>query len=184
VTAYPALELRKIVVVGYSLDAPDGAPLLDGEGMPVRRHEHPVLMRVAFWVPQAAPFRRRPMRTTLEYLRSCPDEAAGKPLELVGSFTALDYAHLMREPASVTRDYTLVLDASPFELQALRDGRIEEQIADFTFSRQPEHHERRALLLPHWERRTVLSLGVLPNALPLATKANPGFMLTPIVGEA
>jgi hypothetical protein len=57
------------------------------------------------------------------------------------------------------------LVASPlqFELDALRDGAIEEQVQDFTFPRQPSVEEMRLHLMPHWERRTLASLGYLPN---------------------
>lgn len=116
------LELRKIVVIGIAFVAPDGAPLLDGDGLPADPLKHPVKIRVAFWVPQKQPFQR----------------CSGATSVAVG--------------------------ALPFEVQALKDGAIVEQVQDFAFPRQPSIEEMRRALMPHWERLTLASLGVVPNA--------------------
>jgi len=167
------LELRKIIIVGYEFDAPAGAPLLDADGLPVAAHQHPIRMRVTFWIPQRLPLKRRPVGTLDEYLRSVVAARPGatialqRPASTLAAYMrehGLDH-HLMglrEKPAG----YTLVADARPFELQALRDGAIEEQIQDFTFPRQPSLDELRAHLMPHWEQRTLASLGYLPSRPP------------------
>lgn len=124
------LELRKIVIVAYAFDAPDGAPVLDAQGLPLAPVECPVKFRVAFWVPAKQPFQR------------------------------CDGA-------------TVVGDARPFEIQALKDGAIVEELQDFTFPRQPTMPELVKHLMPHWEKRTVSRLGVLPNAPPVDTDPKP-----------
>lgn len=121
------LELRKIILIGYRFDCPDGAPLLDRDGLPIDPRKHPVKMRVAFWIPTKPPYQR-------------------------GS------------------GYTQVIEARPFEIQALKDGAIEEHVQEFTFEEQPSLDVMRARLMPVWEALTVESLGVLPNAAPVDLK--------------
>ncbi len=52
------LELRKIILREMVYDAPEGAPLLDAQGYPVKPGNYPVRITTVFWVPQAKPFRR------------------------------------------------------------------------------------------------------------------------------
>lgn len=171
------LELRKILLIGYAFDAPAGAPMLHGDGLPMRAVECPIRMRFAFWIPQPQPFRRREVGSFAEYLRAVVasrppvpiaapvlgTKAAGSLAEYMREHGLDDHAMALSEPPS---GYTLVAEPFPFELQALRDGAIAEQIQDFTFPRQPSLEEMRAHLMPHWERRTLASLGYLPNAAP------------------
>jgi hypothetical protein len=176
------LELRKIIGVGYALDAPEGAPMLYPNGMPMRLDEAPVRMRFVFWVPQPPPYRRRPVGTFEELLRSVVRVlAASRGLALDEEQTTLvEYMHRhnleryaldLRDPP---QGYTLVADALPFELEALRAGVIAEQVQDVTFPRMPELHELRTHLMPHWEQRTLASLGYLPNKPPQADDPAPG----------
>lgn len=172
-----ALELRKIVVVGYSYDAPEGAPVLDRDGLPLAAVRCPVRMRIAFWVPQPAPYQRRDVGTFFELLRSVVADrhaACGAPVSLVDK-PATTLEQYMREHgltdhalslADAPRGYTLVHGATERELEALRAGVIVEQVQDFTFPRMPTTSELRTSLLPHWERRAVASLGASPNGAP------------------
>ncbi len=52
------IAFRKIIVTGMRFDEPDGAPLLDADGLPVDPRLHPVVMQVTFWVPMPIPFGR------------------------------------------------------------------------------------------------------------------------------
>jgi hypothetical protein len=171
------LELRKILLVGYAFDAPAGAPMLHGDGLPMRVVECPIRMRFAFWIPQPEPFQRRDVGEFAEYLQSVVTQRAPNKdsAPVLGAMTAGSLAEYMREHgleqhlmsvAEQPRGYTLVAAPLAFELQALRDGAIAEQIQDFTFPRQPSIDEMRAHLMPHWERRTLASLGYLPNQAP------------------
>lgn len=56
-------EFRKIILYGYSFDAPVGAPLLDGDGLPVKPLEHPVCFSAALWIPQRMPYQRGPRQS-------------------------------------------------------------------------------------------------------------------------
>lgn len=131
------LELRKIVVVGYRFDCPDGAPLLGADGLPIDPRKHPIKIRVAFWVPAKPPFQR----------------CAGA---------------------------TAVIDARTFEVQALRDGAMEEVVEEFTFPEQPSVEEMRRRLMPVWEGLTVESLGIVPNGAPQDHKPKPVIQFTAV----
>lgn len=186
------LELRKILLVGYAFDAPAGAPLLDRDGLPIAPRQHPIRMRFAFWIPQRAPFQRRGVGTTLDYLRSVVAAkraaivgAAATPLDDVAT-TAEEYAgrhglhdHLLAISHQL-EGYTLVAGAMPHELEALRAGAIVEQVQDFTFDRQPSMEELRRHLMPHWEQRTLASLGELPNAAPVDNDPKPTLLFEAI----
>ena len=63
------LELRKVVLVGLVFDAPDGAPLLDAQGYPVKPVEHPTRITCALWVPQRPPFQRGPRESCVLEIR-------------------------------------------------------------------------------------------------------------------
>ena len=166
------LEFRKILVVGYTFDTPEGAPLLDGDGLPLAPVQHPIRFRVAFWIPQAPPFRRRDVGTYRALLASIV-AARGPIVEATRlsdeKLTLLDYmakyglSDTTTLMESTPPGYTLVADATEDELEALCAGVIVEQIQDFTFPRQPSAEELRKHLLPHWERRTLDALGHLPN---------------------
>lgn len=67
---------------------------------------------------------------------------------------------------------TQTICARPFEIQALKDGAIEEVVEDFTFPEQPSIEEMRRRLMPVWEGLAVDSLGVLPNGAPRDDKPN------------
>ncbi|HEX5864894.1 MAG TPA: hypothetical protein VF014_11690 [Casimicrobiaceae bacterium] len=130
------LELRKIIIVGFSVDAPDGPPLLGPNGLPiVLAAEYPVKLRVAFWIPMPAPHKR----------------SEGK---------------------------SEVIDPRAFELQALRDGAIEEHVQEFDFPKQPSLDEARARLMPVWEGLTAHSLGILPNGAPQDRGTKPVIQFT------
>ncbi len=172
-----SLEIRKILIVGYAFDAPEGAVMLHGDGLPMRPVECPIRMRIAFWVPQPEPFQRREVGTFQDYLKHVVRErnaAAGVFVDLDSEqpSTASEYAkrHHLDEHLLTTTDhlhaFTFVASPTPYELQALRDGVIVEQIQDCTFARQPSVPELRKLLMPHWEQRVVASLGYLPNRAP------------------
>jgi len=118
-----ALEFRKVFIFDMRFDAGDGMPVLDAQGYPVTLRDCPTLVRVGFWIPQPAPYRRRD-------------------------------------------GVTEVLNATQEELQALSDGVIEEQTHWFRFDRMPTQEETRKPLLEEWERRTLASLGFLPNKPP------------------
>ncbi|HKY40763.1 MAG TPA: hypothetical protein VJN18_32735 [Polyangiaceae bacterium] len=173
------LELRKILLVGYQLDAPLGAPMLHGDGTPMGLRECPVRMRIAFWVPQAQPYRRREIGTLADFLHHLasrrPQAAAtvlaspAAPLDgNQGTLIAYMQRHQidLMQLADAPHAFTLVADPRPFELEALRDGAIVEQVQDFTFPRWPSLEEQRRLLMPHWEQRTLASLGYLPHRAP------------------
>lgn len=117
------LELRKIIVIGMRADCPEGAPLVDRDGLPASPMKTACVMRVAFWVPMKPPFQR------------C---AGGSE----------------------------VINAYPHELQAIKDGAIEEVVTELNFEEQPSLDEMRRRLMPVWEGLTVESLGVLPNGAP------------------
>lgn len=117
------LELRKIIVIGMRADCPEGAPLLDRDGLPATALKTAVVIRVAFWIPAKRPYQR----------------CAGD---------------------------TQTICARPFELQALKDGAIEEVVEDFAFPEQPSVDEMRRRLMPVWEGLTAERLGVLPNGAP------------------
>lgn len=173
---------RRIVLVGMSFDAPEGAPMLHPDGVPMRLVECPVVTRIAFWVPQRAPYRRRPVRPLLEYLatvRAPPPVLSGAAalVDLSASMTSEEYQrrHLL-EITFPPEGYTMVADASKAELEALRAGVISEQIQDFTFDRQPSKDELRRHLLPHWDQRALAALGYVPNNVPKASApAHVGF---------
>ena len=118
------LELRKIVLIGFNVDAPDGPPLLGADGLPALLQPGEMTMRVAFWIPMPRPFKRSPGKSE-------------------------------------------VIDARSFELQALRDGAIEEHVQEFIFEKQPTLEEARARLMPVWEGLTAQSLGQRPNGVPV-----------------
>lgn len=179
-----SLELRKILLIGYAFDAPDGAVMLHGDGLPMRPVECPIRLRIAFWVPQPEPFRRRDVGTFQDYLKHVVRErnvAAGVFVDLdkEPSATVAEYIqrhalhdHLMSTGEQL-HSYTLVASPTAYELQALRDGVIAEQIQDCTFPKQPTMEQLRAALMPHWEQRTVASLGYLPNGAPQDHKPKP-----------
>ena len=121
------LELRKIVLIGCRFDCPEGAPLLDRDGLPADPRKHPVILRIVFWIPAKQPHRR----------------CAGT---------------------------TEVINALPFEVQALRDGAIVEHVQDFEFPEQPSVAEMRRRLMPVWEGLTLEALGFVPNGAPLDDK--------------
>jgi len=52
------LEYRKIILIGYFVDAPKGPPLLNREGLPASQHEQPGRLKIAFWIPGKFPFQR------------------------------------------------------------------------------------------------------------------------------
>lgn len=115
------LELRKIILIGYSVDA--DAPVLNRDGLPATLLERPMRIRFAFWVPAPRPYKR----------------CAG---------------------------HTETIGARPLELQALRDGAIEESIHEFDFPAQPSLDEMRRRLMPVWEALALDSLGFVPNGAP------------------
>lgn len=117
------LELRKVVLVGLVFDAPDGAPLLDSQGYPVKPVEHPTRITCALWVPQPQPFRRGPRESCVVAIRD-------------------------------------------FELDALADGAIKEEVVEVRCDRMPHDYELAGLFMPIWEELTVKALGFLPNQPP------------------
>ncbi len=164
-------SLRKLVLVGYAFDAPTGAPLLNSDGMPHAPLDCPVRMRIAFWIPQKEPFRARPVASYDSFLRRLVKEHMEMtPAALSETYATLtEYAHRFKLDERVMTDatpplgYTMVADANDRELQALRDGAIEEQLQDFTFTRQPTMNELRDATRPHWELRTLRATGAVPN---------------------
>lgn len=148
-------ELRKIVVVGCRFDAPDGAPLLDSDGLPVSPLRHPMIFRVAFWIPQLPPYQRRGIRKNPN---PPPRDALQDPLE----------------------GYTIVNDVLGFELTALNDGAILEEVYDFNYSKQPSVEQLRKDLMPIWEKRTFETLGSLPNRPPIDKDIKPSVEFTAI----
>ena len=141
------VEFRKIVVVGCRFDAPDGAPLLDRDGLPASPLEYPVVLRVAMWIPQKQPFQRRGIRKN-------PSPPSRNELQ---------------DPLE---GYTIVNDALGFELQALNDGALLEEVYDFNYPKQPSVEQLRKDLMPIWEKRTLETLGVV-NAPPVDKIPNP-----------
>jgi hypothetical protein len=145
------------------------------DGLPLAPLKCPIRMRVAFWVPQKAPYQRRSVKTWEDYLRSLVDgHVAAHPLpagEKVG--TLRDYARKFRldeaalAVANQPEGYTFVRDTTRQERQALNDGVIVEQLQDFTFPRQPTLAEMRQHMYPHWELRTLHATGAVPNAPPV-----------------
>lgn len=91
-----------------------------------------------------------------------PASALKRPVTLRVAFWLPKPKPYQRTAAGTTQ----VLDARPFEIQALKDGAIEEHVQDFTFPEQPSLDEMRRRLMPVWEGLTVESLGVLPNGAP------------------
>ena len=177
------LEFRKILLVGYAFDAPLGAPMLDGDGLPLSVVNCPVRMRFAFWIPQGAPHKRRAVGTFAELLRNVVRERSGGRVpiaELAGRVaTVADYmrqhgldAYAVNVPEKPA-GYTLVAHPTDFELEALRAGVIEEQIQDFSFDRMPTPEEMRAHTFPHWEVRTLAAFGSLPNQAPTDSTTRP-----------
>jgi hypothetical protein len=75
---------------------------------------------------------------------------------------------------------TEVIDAKPFELQALKDGAIVEQVHELEFPEQPTVDEMRRRLMPVWEGLTVDSLGVLPNGAPEDHATKPFIQFTAV----
>jgi hypothetical protein len=123
-------ELRKVIIVGCRFDAPDGAPMLDRDGLPLKMQQCPMHFQVAFWVPAKR-----------------------------GAYVRTDGA-------------TKVVDARPFEVAALRDGAIVEQVIEVTFDRQPTQAELRHCLVPIWEELTVQRGGYI-NGVPLDNDPKP-----------
>lgn len=174
------LSHRRIIITGYTTEA---APVMLGaDGLPMGERPGVVRFMVAFWIPQKPPYQRRAVGTHADFLKSevrkmarasgTPAPALDHPATLAeyvnrfGLHTKLLYA------SSIPPGFTMVVDARDFELAALRDGAIVEQIQDFTFERMPNADEIKAAMLPHWDMRTLESLGYLPN--PSAAPKQPG----------
>src|ERR1700744_1081666 len=68
----------------------------------------------------------------------------------------------MPPPYQRTAGESQVLEAMPFEIQALQDGAIEEHVQDFPFPEQPSLDEMRRRLMPVWEGLTAANLGAAP----------------------
>lgn len=185
-------EFRKILIVGYAFDAPDGAVMLHADGLPMRPVGCPIRIRIAFWVPQREPFQRRAVGTFDEYLRHIVRErqaAAGLAPALTDEDAKLTSAayvrkhglheHLM-QTAEQLHAYTMVAAPTMYELQALRDGVIVEQVQDFTFPRQPSLPDLRRLLWPHWEQRVHAAIGSVPLLPPKDFAPKPTILYTPV----
>jgi hypothetical protein len=185
-------EFRKILIVGYAYDAPTGAKMVHANGMPMRPVECPIRFRIAFWVPQPEPFQRRAVGTFDEYLRHVVKQrraACGVATLLDDSAAKVSTAEYMRrhqlddhlmQTTEQLHAFTMVAAATPQELQALRDGVLEEQVQDFTFPRQPSLEQMRSLLMPHWEQRVNAALGHVPNQAPIDLKPKPTLIYTPV----
>lgn len=52
------IAFRKIIITGMRFDAPEGAPLLDAQGLPANPLEYPIVMQITFWVPKPQPYQR------------------------------------------------------------------------------------------------------------------------------
>jgi hypothetical protein len=124
------LELRKVLIVGCRFDAPDGAPMLDKDGLPLGLLDCPMHYQIAFWIPAPR-----------------------------GKFKRTDGA-------------TKAKGAYPWEVQALRDGAIVEQVIEVTFDRQPTPDEMRRCLVPIWEELTVQRGGYI-NGVPIDKDPKP-----------
>jgi hypothetical protein len=88
-----------------------------------------------------------------------------------------------RPPFQRCEGKSVVFDARPFELAALRDGAIVEHAQDFTFPKQPSDAEMRFRLKAVWDALVVDSLGVLPNGAPEDHKTKPSIQFTAVNQE-
>lgn len=79
---------------------------------------------------------------------------------------------------------TKVVDARPFEVQALKDGAIIEHVQEFEFPKQPELTALRGILLPVWDALTAHSLGFVPNAPPIDRSEKMTIEFTPVKEES
>lgn len=75
---------------------------------------------------------------------------------------------------------SVVFDARPFELDALRAGAIVEHAQDFTFPRQPSDAEMAFRLKAVWDALALDSLGVLPNGAPEDHTTKPTIQFTAV----
>jgi hypothetical protein len=148
-------EFRKTILIGLAFAAPDLPPLIGADGLPLTPIPGQVVVRVAFWIPQAQPYQRRGVRI---HPNATVSDRLSDPLE----------------------GCTLVWDTKPFELQAMRDGALVEEIYDFQYPQQPTIEQLRNDVHPIWEKRTLETLGYLPNGAPIDRDPKLGVIFTAV----
>lgn len=149
------LELRKTILVGLQFASSETPPLIDPDGLPVVPIAGNVVARVVLWVPQKAPYQRRGVAVS----------------------PGADVRDKLCDPLE---GFTLVHDVRPFELQALKDGAIAEEVYDFQYPRQPTIAELRSDVHPAWEKRTLETIGYLPNRPPIDNDPKLGVLFTSV----
>src|ERR1700744_3996624 len=94
----------------------------------------------------------------------------GMPLRPVKRAVTMRVAFWIPMPAPYQRTAgeSQVLETMPFEIQALKEGAIEEHVQDFTFPKQPSKDEMLRRLMPVWEGLTAANLDAAPNGAPVA----------------
>lgn len=153
--------LRNPTVIGYVYQTQKGdTSLPPGEKLPPELVKLPVRMMVAFWLDAPQPWIEVDVGDTLEALKSRvelwrsedPGKSSVPPDQLVdATFSAVaSKLDIDSVPVSAPHtSYTLVADATPDELKALRSGSVIEHVQGFVFQLQPTPKEQDELLNSH-----------------------------------